>query len=307
MNKKQIILTSLVVALMGVGSLKAQNTANTMAPTEKPYQDVTVSLYGPGMAAMTYAGGDAEWNNKIGYAIGLGADYTYWFSEKVGVTAGLKMTYMNSVHECTNYATSFSGPLSITTSGSAVTTPANTLFDLRGRANEVSETRTMSYVEIPVRLALDIDNIYLNLGVSAIVAMTNYASFYYEGTSYEITGLPTMGISLPNVPVSLQDTRSNTTFQSTDAAWPFYVLLAAEAGYKFRLDDRNAISLGVYGRYAVVDSKTNGELNAFNLNSNRRVYTSQPSSTSMVEKIGYYEFGLRIAYHYGIGKKKTYF
>lgn len=309
MNKKQIILTTVVVALLGVGSLMAQNTssANTMAPEEVTYQDVVVSVYAPGVAAMPFKGGDADWTTKIGYAVGLGADYTYWFSRHVGFSAGLKLTYMTNTQKCENFSTDFSGPLSVTTSGSAVNTPSNTLVDLRGRATNVSELRTMTFAEIPVRLSFANDDFYGNIGVAVDVAVTNYSSFSYEGTSYQITGLPTMGISLPNVPVSLEDTKTGSNLQSTDAGWPFYVLLAAEAGYKFKLDDHNTISLGLYGRYAVVDSKPNGELNAFNLNSNRRVYVAQPSATPMVEKIGYYEFGLRIAYHYGIGSTKTYF
>ena len=308
MNKKKMIMASLAVALLSMGSLRAQNnsSANTMAPTEVYFQEVAVSLYGPGAAAVPFKGGDADWNSKMGYAIGLGGDYTYWFSRNVGIVAGLKLTYMTSSNECSNYSADFSGALSLTNNGSALGLPVNTIADLKGQVGFVNETRTMSFLEIPVRLALTKNDFYLNLGLSMNVALTNYAEYTYDDPVYLIKGLPTMGITLPNVPVRLNDMRSNKLFQNNDSDWPFFVMVSAEAGYKFRLDSRNAISLGLYGRYAFLQNTPDGELQPFNL-SNVKVSCAQPSATSMVEKIGYYEFGLRIAYHYGVGKPKDVF
>ena len=45
------------------------------------------------------------------------------------------------------------------------------------------------------------------------------------------------------------------------------------------------------GKYYNFSTLTNGNITAI-----------QPSTTTIVDKMGYYEIGLRIAYHYGIGK-----
>ena len=297
MNTKHFIIGAMALVVLGVGSRTLQ-AQNALAPEELPLNEVTVAFY-PGAAATPFKGGDADWNSKFNYAVGFGGDYTYWFNKTIGVSAGLKLTYMSNTQESEKFSTVFEGTLPV-----AGIAGGNTGVRLRSTTETVSETRTMSLVEIPIRLSLNFNDIYANIGVSLATAITNYGSHSYGETDYVMTELTTAGVMLPDVPVQLPDSRVGSTFQSEDISWPFHVMLAAEAGYRFRMDDRNAISLGLYGRYALTQNSPDGKNQPMTLSRNR-VSTAQPSTTALVEKIGYTEFGLRIAYHYGVGEKKV--
>ena len=294
MNTKQIIIGVLVLVVMGAGSrtLKAQN--DTLSE-KLPLNEVAVAFYS-GSAATPFKGGAADWNSKFNYAVGFGGDYTYWFNKHIGISAGVRLTYMSNTQESEEFSTVFEGTLPVV--GIA---GGNTGVRLRSITSTVSELRTMTFAEIPLRLSLAMNDIYANIGVSLATAITNYAAYSYAATGYVMTDLTDAGVVLPDVPVQLPDYRDGSSFQTEETSWPFHVMLAVEAGYKFRMDERNAISLGIYGRYALTQSTPNGSNQSMTL-ANNCVSMAQPSTTALVEKIGYTEFGLRITYHYGIGK-----
>lgn len=295
-HKLHVVAGTLTAMILAFGG-HAMQAQNKMAPIEMPFNEVSVSVYGPSVASVPFADGTAKWNDKLGYALGIGADYTYWFGRHVGIAAGLKVSYMNTRQRSEAFATDFTGTLPISTLG-------RTGVSLHGTAASISEMQTITFVEVPVRLALTFKKIYLNLGISAATEITNFSTFGYDAPAYNITDLTEMGIHSLNVPVKLTDNKNGVTFQNTDAGWPFFVLLSFEGGYKFCFDKRNALSLGLYGRYALTQSEAKGDKQPFTL-ANDRVSTALPSATDMVKSLGYYEFGLRITYHYGVGQKRT--
>lgn len=296
MNKKKIVICTLAALLLGAGSLKAQNK---MAPKEMIPHEISISFLCPGTMATPFTGSLVDWSSKPKYAIGFGADYTYWFNPHIGIMAGFKFNYVNNTQEGGEFQADFNGTLTVNGVGF-------THADVHAVTTGVSESHTMFLAEAPVRLALSLGGAYLNLGVSIATAITDYGYYAYDQTTYTVSELTDMGVTLPDVPVTLKENLEGETFQTEDARWPFYVLLAGELGYKFRMDMRNAISLSLYGRYALNQNNPDGHNAPYRLHRDN-IYVTQPSTTSMVEKIGYYECGLRIVYHYGAGKKKTYF
>lgn len=306
MTKKQIfniagrrlpmVAGALAVLLLGAGSLKAQNK---MAPKTMVPHEISVSFLCPGAMATPFTGSLVEWSSKPRYALGFGADYTYWFNPHIGIMAGFKFNYVNNIQEGGEIQADFNGTLTVKGMGF-------THADVHAVTTGVTEGHTMFLAEVPLRLALSLGNAYLNLGVSLATALTNYGYYTYDQATYTVSELTDMGVTLPDVPVTLKENLNGETFQTEETSWPFYVLLAGELGYKFRFDERNALSLSLYGRYALNQNNPDGTNAPYRLTKDN-IYVTQPSTTSLVEKIGYYECGLRIVYHYGVGKKKTYF
>lgn len=294
MKRNQIITALFSVLLLTAGSLKAQDSVS--APRD--YKgEVAVSMYGPAAAGMPFSG-DIDWKSKRGYSLGFGADYTHWFNQNIGLAAGLKITYLTTTQESGAFNEEVGGTLPVTGLG-------NQQVVVNASATQASETKTMTFVEIPVRLALEKNDFYCNLGASLAIALTNYSQYSYSTDGYALEQVTSMGITMPApVPLSLNDNKSGNIFQSTDLAWPVYVLVGGELGYRFRLDEQNAISLGLFGRYGLLQSKPDGDDQSFTLQ-NDRIGVNMPSATTHVDKMGYYEIGLRIAYHYGVVEKKV--
>ncbi|MBQ4376079.1 MAG: hypothetical protein II793_00100, partial [Bacteroidales bacterium] len=227
-----LLLTAILLAAV---PLKAQNSTTCL----KPKGEIAVSVYGPAMASLPFKS-DFEWNDNRGYSMGFGADYTHWYNRHFGLTAGFKITYLTHSQTSGIINENFNGTMPMTGLGA-------TSVVMRGTANTVNETQTMTFAEIPVRLSFEAGNAYLNLGAALSVALTDYSDFAYNGTGYAVTELPDMGVSLPvEVPVQLNGRTRNSNFPS-ELSRTVYGLLSAELGYKFRFDHRNAVSLGIFG------------------------------------------------------------
>lgn len=279
----------LATLLVTATTLTAQNA---MAPNHRPDGEIAVSVYGPAMASLPFRS-DFEWNDNRGYSMGFGADYTRWLNTYIGLSAGFKITYLTHNQTSGVIHENFAGTIPM--NGNSTTSVL-----MQGTSTNVTETQTMTFAEIPLRISFEAYNAYLNIGAALSVALTDYSDFSYGGNGYAITGLPDMGVTLPNaVPVALKGRTRSSNFPSK-LSRTIYGLACAELGYKFRFDNRNAVSLGVFGRYAFLPANTENN-KTFTL-TNGNIIAIQPSTTTIVDKMGYYEIGLRIAYHYGIGK-----
>ena len=290
MKKKHIIVTALTALLFSTGGIQAQERTDMPA-----YRDeLGVSIYGLSLASMPFEG-NVQWKDKMGMALGLGADYTRWFNANMGLTAGLKLSILEHNQEV--------GPVDMTFQGTHnIVGIGETSVTMLAENTSIREGQTWAFIEIPVRFSLKHDNLYCNLGLSLSFAAAHSTNYAYECESYNITGVPALGISSAPVPVELEG-RTYSHTQRSKLKNPVYCMLSAEAGYLFRYDDRNAVSLGLYGRYGLNKCKTDAADESLVMN-NGQISVVQPSLSGIVDKMGYYEIGLRITYHYGLVKKK---
>lgn len=294
MHKKQTIISLIAVMLLAAGSLKAQDSVS-VTPTTRDYRgEITGSVYGPAAAGLPFSG-DIDWKVTTGYSMGFGADYTHWFSKNIGIAAGLKITYLTGTQKSSAFTDDITGTLPVAGIGDQSVV-------VKASATEASELRTMTFIEIPVRLALEYNNIYCNLGVSLSLGVTSFSNYTFEGNSNALSEVTSMGIAMnPTMPLSVDNTTRGSVFGNGDLPFPVMGLIGGELGYRFCLDERNAISLGLFGRYGLLRYNPDGDGQAFRL-ANNKIEALQPSASSHVDKVGYYELGLRIAYHYGVRK-----
>lgn len=272
------------------------------AQKANPRHEISASVYGTNIVSMPFSG-DLSWEAQNGTSHGIGLDYTYWFNKHVGLQAGLRANKMNHQQNMGNIDLNFSGILPLSSIG-IVGGTGNTTVNLNGKAKACTEKQEFTYVELPIRLALKGKFLYGNFGVSVAKAVSGKSEYNYDNVEYAVLALPDLGVTMPSpVPVTFAGKTSNT-IKGDDMYKPLFCLLGGEVGFRFNLCKAFAIGVGVYGKYALPQMKSSQDNEVFPLQGTI-IDLSQPSTTPLVDNIGYYEAGLRLTAFLGSKKSCT--
>lgn len=292
-HTKNLIAILLVLTACNV-TLKAQD------PT--PRHEVSAS-FGLGLDGMPFKG-PVDWKSNNGFIVAPGLGYTFWFNQHVGLQTGIVLKHVSYATEYNSGAVEndFTGMLPMNAD-----TYGNTTANIHGTASSCMEKQSYDFIEIPIHVALTWNNVYGNFGFSYAKAVFSSAKYSYDEVRYTITDLPDMGVTMPSpVPVAL-NTAAEGKVENGSMYRPSFFLFDGEVGYRFSPNptakDQLRFGVGLYGRCALNSymPEVTGEM--FSLE-NGKVSTAQPSTTGLVEKIGYYEFGLRLSLLLGFGKAK---
>lgn len=293
-HRKNITVTLLALLACSI-QLQAQDAM--------PRHEVTGAVsFGP--VAMPFHG-NAEWTAKNGFGISGNAAYTLWFNSHVGIQAGIGIKHLETMTEQS------AGPLDFTLSGilplnnlGIVGFDGNTLANIHATAASCDEKQYYTFLEVPLRAALAWNNFYGNVGVAYAKAVKSWAKYSYNDVRYEITGLPEMEVTPPApVPVNLTGT---TAGKVTDDAMykPSFLLFDGEIGYRFTTNPedkmRLTFGLSLYTRCALSRFATETVAEPLAIESTT-VTAALPSSTSLVDNIGFYECGIRLNIMLGCG------
>lgn len=289
---KKILVGLLTLAVCG-NLLQAQE--------EAPRHEVSATFQGLGLGSMPFKG--QSWNDQPGLSLGFGVGYTYWFGNSFGFRTGLRMNRMSFNQEISNFDNDFSAPLPMSSlglpGGSGLTT-----VNLNSKAASIQEEQQYSFVELPLMLAMRCRHWSFNVGLSLAKAVSATADYSYTDPSCSIVGLPDLGVT-PATPVPMTLTgETGGSVRNRNMAKPLYCLLAAEAGYNIPVGDAADLSIGLFGRFAPVASKTRDAAEAYTISPDASYHLSQPSTSTLAERKGYYEVGLSLGLNFGIGKKK---
>lgn len=267
-----------------------------------PRHEVTAS-FSLGPNAMPFKG-SAAWTSNNGFIVAPGLGYTFWFNQHVGLQTGIVLKHVSFATEYNSGAVEydFTGMLSMNSD-----TYGNTTANIHGTASSCMEKQYYDFIEIPIHVALTWNNVYGNFGFSYAKAVCSSAKYSYDGVRYSINDLPDMGVTMPSpVPVAL-NTAAEGKVENGSMYRPSFFLFDGEVGYRFSPDatakDQLRFGVGLYGRCALNSYMPEATGEMFSLE-NGKVSTAQPSTTGLVEKIGYYEFGLRLSLLLGFGHAK---
>ena len=292
-HTKKILLSLLALAAFGNAS-QAQDTA--------PRHEVSASFQGLGLGSMPFRGGQT-WNDQPGLSLGFGVGYTYWFGTHFGIRSGVRVNFMSHNQEISNFDMPFSSSLPMSslgfTGGSGTTT-----VNLRAMATSVQEEQHYTFVEVPLMLAMRFHRVYANLGVSLAKAVNATADYSYSNSSCSVTELPDLGVT-PATPVPLTlNGETEGSVKNNNMTKPLYFLLAAEVGYNIPITDVTNLSVGLFGRLAPIAKKTDNTVDAYSIKSDATYQLVQPSTSTLVEKQGYYEVGLSLGLNFGVAKRQ---
>lgn len=278
----------------GGATLQAQESASR--------QELSVAFQGLGLGSMPFKGAQS-WNNQPGLSVGFGVGYTYWLNERIGLRTGLRMSNMSHNHQIKNFDMPFDAMLKLSSLGFPGGSGLSTV-SMHSTASTLEEKQNYTYVELPLQAAMRFNRIFVNLGISLAKAVSATADYSYSDPVCEVTALPDLGITL-GTPVSLTLNGANSgQVANADMVKPFFFLLDGEAGYNFPLSDATSIDVGLYGRLAPITHKTKKTADAYSIQTDATYQLLQPSASSLVEKIGYYEFGVSVGVNFGFGGQK---
>ncbi len=249
-----------------------------------------------GLGSLPYDG-SAQWSNRMGSNILLGAGYTYWLGEHFGLSSGLGVGYMMSKNTLSEFETMLHGDVNIL-KGEDVR-PVDAQMSLY--ADKVTDDHTMGLLRIPLQLSFVAGSFYANAGLALAIPFATHGSFSYDDVSMKVLGFDDIDIDLKRsldgpVLASITDDYNVSDF-NTSLFWMF----ALDLGVKFHLDARNMISLGFYFNYSLNKGDVQSICEPLVGYSHGVPLAVAPMQSSLVDSYRLFNLGIHLAYNIGVG------
>lgn len=285
------------VLLLGVAILTAGN-AVAVCPNSMRHHELTVQHLRFGIGSMAFEGANDWTRTSNNWSAGVGAYYTYWFNRHIGLSSGVSVAYLSHSARLDDIPSSSRGTISIS-NGSTSSPYAATMSVITA---EVRETQSFTMMEIPLQLSLKANHLYANLGMSLATTLTSYGAYVYSSSTYTVSEIENLGVSFDGVPLSSHSASGGSgDYNPSTVRYPLFAMLAAEIGWRFYFDQRNMLSLSLYGSYAV--NRCRPEVAAAEVVDveNGVARRLSPMQAGLVDGYRYYTAGFCIAYHFGFG------
>jgi hypothetical protein len=189
--------------------------------------------------------------------------------------------------------------------------------DYTVRADEVKENDGQLQMEVPLMFSLITERgFFFNIGPKFMLPLyTPYKQTISDNDNTYITAyFEEIGVPVTNEVITGVLKESDYTTRASDNGNQFSinVMLGTELGYEWVLNSGNSLGLGVYANYCVYNSFKNEAANTPLI----EVTPPQANSVAQVDvhsatktyanKLGYFDAGLKIAYHFNFPKKHKY-
>ena len=263
------------------------------------YDRFTIGLRG-GASALMHNAEKGNWT--CGGDVVLDLQYAHYWTDDtrpvdLGLIVGLGIGYEQSGLK-TNDSTAF--------------TKANVNYTVV--AKDIKETDHQLQLEVPLMFSLIHDNgLFFNVGPKFMIPLyTPYKQTVNTQDTHITAYFPETGITIQNNPVTGQYTGQQPT-EKNGIQFNINVMLTAEIGYEWLLKSGNSIGLGAYANYSVFNTfknTTNSE-GLFNLTAptdTDKAHLDVLSAThAYADKLGYFDAGIKLAYHFNFPKKHVNF
>jgi hypothetical protein len=260
------------------------------------YDRFTIGLRGGASALMHHAD---KGNWTCGGDVVLDLQYAHYWTDDarpvdLGLIVGLGIGYEQSGLK-TNDSTAF--------------TKAN--VDYTVVAKDIKETDHQLQLEVPVMFSLIHDNgLFFNVGPKFMIPLyTPYKQTVNTQDTHITAYFPETGVTIQDNPVTGQYTGQQPT-EKNGIQFNINVMLTAEIGYEWTLKSGNSLGLGAYANYSVFNTfknTTNSE-GLFNLTAptdDDKAHLDVLSAThAYADKLGYFDAGIKLAYHFNFPKKQ---
>lgn len=272
---------------------RAQQYAYMMA--HRPINRFTIGVRG-GAASMMQDMGEVG-KGKVGFDVALDLQYAHYWKTKnehsLGILVGASAAFArNNVKGSTM------------SNDTLPSCDGNIAYHITGDVNNI--TMNEIQVEVPIMFSMVLNNgFFLNVGPKLMVPV--YSFYKQDLGSADITAtFIKEDVTLkPNNPVTgvFPEDQKVTKGKWRNAA--IHLMLAGELGYEFKLKNNDAIGLGVYGGYSVYNNyKQCGDLQPSHVQITTPTATSKANvnvvcaSDVYMNRIGYWDAGLKVAYHF---------
>lgn len=269
-------------------------------PKPEPFDRVSIGLRGGAASLMHDAPVMGKWGT--GFNAMLDIQYAHYWQATYkknyyGILTGVGIGYAESPIgkgvDTTYTVTTSDGPVN---------------YDIS--AKDVREHDGQIQLEVPILFTMiHSSGFFLNAGPKIVVPV--YGLYRQNITSPDIKAtFPEMGgVEVDNKAITgyVQDDQMKTKGKWSTAKLSVY--FTAELGYEWKLKNGNALGLGVYGNYGIspIYNNTTADKSLINVtppSGSNAAQVDVVSATDTYNKgIGYFDAGVKIAYHFNLRKK----
>ncbi len=261
------------------------------------YDRFTIGLRGGASSLMHHAD---KGNWTCGGDVVLDLQYAHYWTKDgrpvdLGLIVGLGIGYMQSGLKVGNDSTSF------TKSG----------VDYTVLASNIKETDHQLQLEVPLMFSLISEKgVFFNIGPKFMIPVYSpYKQTVDQDNTHITAYFPNEGITVTDETVTGKYTGQQPTTKN-GIQFNVNVMLTAEIGYEWVLKSGNSFGLGAYANYSVFNTfkNTTSTEGLFDLTAptetSAAILDVQSATKTYADKLGYFDAGLKLAYHFNFPKKR---
>ncbi len=180
-------------------------------------------------------------------------------------------------------------------------------------AKNIKETDHQLQLEVPLMFSLIHESgLFFNVGPKFMIPVyTPFNQTASQDETHISAYFPEYGITVVDNEVTGKYTGQQPTGQN-GIQFNVNVMLTAEIGYEWILKSGNSLGLGAYANYSVFNTfkNTTSTEGLFNLTAptddSKAVLDVQSATKTYANKLGYFDAGIKLAYHFNFPKKRQY-
>ena len=261
------------------------------------YDRFTIGLRG-GASSLMHQADKGNWT--CGGDVVLDLQYAHYWTKDgrpvdLGLIVGLGVGYMQSGLKVDNDCTSF------TKSG----------VDYTVFASNIKETDHQLQLEVPLMFSLISETgVFFNIGPKFMIPVYSpYKQTVDQNNTHITAYFPNEGITITDETVTGKYTGQQPTAKN-GIQFNINLMLTAEIGYEWVLKSGNSFGLGAYANYSVFNTfkNTTSTEGLFDLTAptetSAAILDVQSATKTYADKLGYFDAGLKLAYHFNFPKKR---
>ena len=265
---------------------------------KRHYDRFTIGVRG-GAASLLHNAEKGNWTCG-GNAV-LDLQYAHYWTKDgrpvdLGLIVGLGIGYMQS---------------GLAANDSTAFTKAN--VDYTVIAKNIKETDHQLQLEVPLMFSLiHQSGLFFNVGPKFMIPVyTPFNQTANQDETHISAYFPEYGITVVDNEVTGKYTGQQPTGEN-GIQFNVNVMLTAEIGYEWILKSGNSLGLGAYANYSVFNTfkNTTSTEGLFNLTAptddSKAVLDVQSATKTYANKLGYFDAGIKLAYHFNFPKKRQY-
>ena len=262
------------------------------------YDRFTIGVRG-GAASLLHNAEKGNWTCG-GNAV-LDLQYAHYWTKDgrpvdLGLIVGLGIGYMQS---------------GLAANDSTAFTKAN--VDYTVIAKNIKETDHQLQLEVPLMFSLiHQSGLFFNVGPKFMIPVyTPFNQTANQDETHISAYFPEYGITVVDNEVTGKYTGQQPTGEN-GIQFNVNVMLTAEIGYEWILKSGNSLGLGAYANYSVFNTfkNTTSTEGLFNLTAptddSKAILDVQSATKTYANKLGYFDAGIKLAYHFNFPKKRQY-
>ncbi|MBR1792185.1 MAG: hypothetical protein IJ764_00900 [Bacteroidales bacterium] len=280
---------------------KADRDNMRRALKSKPSRyELTMNYASLGVGSVRYEGG-YEWATPSSQFCGnLGASLTHWLGSNIGLSAGLNFSYNLYCNDL--YDLNYNGSGTVILQSRLETVLDTALFHVGNK--HISDVQVLGMVQLPLRVEMRYGHIFGALGFMITVPVISWGQYSYAGSVYELTEYQGMGVQMADDPLNYVEVPTHrSTYRPLGKAVPLFFNLTGEIGAKHHFDIVNSVAVSLFGSISLNAPQTT-DVPYKLVSITNDVYDEEhslrePMMSDIVDRLRYYEVGIRIAYHFG--------